>query len=442
MRRFSLRPPDAVKQQNAGTAGTRMNMLDMRTVILMGVFSHVLCAVVVVELWRVNRRRFDGLGYQAADHLLQTVALVLVGLRGIIPDWLSMVGSNTMVLGGAILGLIALERFTGKQGPQWPNVLLLVVFAGVHAWFCVVQPDLAARNFNFTLALLLVCGQALWLTQRRVEPAMRPLLRWVNLAYGGYVAVCGARLLVMAARPDPNNDFFRSGLYDILALLAFIVLFILLTFGVMAMVNRRLVADLQAQEGKFAKAFHTSPYAVTLTRWSDGKIIEANQGFSEITGYGLAEAIGKTSMELRLWGEERDREMVREALRRDGRVRGMELQFRKKNGAPLTGLLSADRITINNEACILTSVNDISERKEAEEKREQLVREREKALSEVKVLSGLLPICAACKKIRDDQGYWNQIEAYIATHSEANFTHGICPECTRKYFGELMDGEK
>lgn len=63
----------------------------------------------------------------------------------------------------------------------------------------------------------------------------------------------------------------------------------------------------------------------------------------------------------------------------------------------------------------------------------------QKALAEVKALSGLLPICSHCKKIRDDQGYWNQIESYIASHSAAEFTHGICPECARQFFPEIFE---
>ncbi len=63
--------------------------------------------------------------------------------------------------------------------------------------------------------------------------------------------------------------------------------------------------------------------------------------------------------------------------------------------------------------------------------------EKEKALQEIKILSGFLPICASCKKIRDDQGYWNQIEAYISNHSEAKFSHGICPDCAKKLYPEF-----
>jgi hypothetical protein len=61
----------------------------------------------------------------------------------------------------------------------------------------------------------------------------------------------------------------------------------------------------------------------------------------------------------------------------------------------------------------------------------------QQALDNVKTLSGLIPICASCKKIRDDNGYWNQLEKYIIEHSDAQFTHGICPECTKNFFDDL-----
>ena len=72
--------------------------------------------------------------------------------------------------------------------------------------------------------------------------------------------------------------------------------------------------------------------------------------------------------------------------------------------------------------------------KRHEEEREKLIGELQEALAKVKLLSGLLPICASCKKIRDDKGYWNQIESYIRDHSEAEFSHGICPECAEKIY--------
>jgi DNA-binding NarL/FixJ family response regulator len=77
------------------------------------------------------------------------------------------------------------------------------------------------------------------------------------------------------------------------------------------------------------------------------------------------------------------------------------------------------------------------ERHQILEERKQLIQE---ALATVKTLRGLLPICAACKKIRDDNGYWNQLEAYIEAHSDAEFTHGLCPACRRRAFPESSHG--
>lgn len=79
------------------------------------------------------------------------------------------------------------------------------------------------------------------------------------------------------------------------------------------------------------------------------------------------------------------------------------------------------------------------QRKISEEKQTIAIHEREKALEETRILRGLLPVCASCKKIRDDQGYWTQMETYIAAHSEADFSHSICPECAKKLYPEIFN---
>ena len=76
---------------------------------------------------------------------------------------------------------------------------------------------------------------------------------------------------------------------------------------------------------------------------------------------------------------------------------------------------------------------EIELRKKAEREKQQLIEELRQALSEVKTLRGFLPICAYCRKIRDDEGYWRQLEEYVQKHSEAKFSHGICPDCFEKH---------
>jgi PAS domain S-box-containing protein len=84
-------------------------------------------------------------------------------------------------------------------------------------------------------------------------------------------------------------------------------------------------------------------------------------------------------------------------------------------------------------------IRDVTERKAVEDEREKLIAELTDALAQIKTLKGLLPICSSCKKIRDDMGYWNTLELYIMEHTDAEFTHGICPDCIRKFFPEACE---
>ncbi len=87
------------------------------------------------------------------------------------------------------------------------------------------------------------------------------------------------------------------------------------------------------------------------------------------------------------------------------------------------------------------SVQDVTKQKKTEIEREKLISELQKALEKIETLQGILPICASCKKIRDDKGHWNQIETYIRDHSEAEFSHSICPECAKKLYPKFY-GDK
>ncbi len=96
--------------------------------------------------------------------------------------------------------------------------------------------------------------------------------------------------------------------------------------------------------------------------------------------------------------------------------------------------LAAAKITLESNNLALT--NEIAERKKVEEEKSGLIVDLQKALDQVKKLSGFLPICSSCKKIRDDQGYWHQVEKYVRDHSEAEFSHSICPDCIKKLYPE------
>jgi hypothetical protein len=91
---------------------------------------------------------------------------------------------------------------------------------------------------------------------------------------------------------------------------------------------------------------------------------------------------------------------------------------------------------------INTLNKEIANRKETEEILQEERNKLREALDQVNVLSGLIPICSSCKKVRDDKGYWNKIDSYLQSHSELEFTHGICPECAREMYSDFFKEKK
>lgn len=114
-----------------------------------------------------------------------------------------------------------------------------------------------------------------------------------------------------------------------------------------------------------------------------------------------------------------------------------EFRIQRKDGSLLDVEGTVSDFRLDEKHFIITFVRDISDRKRNEREREGLIRQLQDALARVKTLSGLLPICASCKKIRDDAGSWRILEEYVEAHSEADFSHGICPDCSKKLYPNL-----
>jgi len=180
----------------------------------------------------------------------------------------------------------------------------------------------------------------------------------------------------------------------------------------------------------------------TITGDENTTILMVNSEFEKLSGYSKQEIERKKS-----WSEfviEEDLEKIRDfhRLRRidpSAAPRNHEFRFINKEGE--IRHIFATVAMIPGTKIGVSSFSDITDRKLIEEERAKLIEDLQEAVAEVKTLSGLLPICASCKKIRDDKGYWTQIESYIRDHSEAEFSHGICPECAKKLYPEFYKGD-
>ncbi len=130
--------------------------------------------------------------------------------------------------------------------------------------------------------------------------------------------------------------------------------------------QKKMQEELKRSEEKFRVAFHTSPDAVNINRLSDGKYIEINDGFTKMSGYKKSDVLGKTSLELGIWVNPRDRQNVVDRLMKEGKVYNYEAQFRMKDGSIKTGVMSAHIIELNGEKHILSITRDVTEQKKIE----------------------------------------------------------------------------
>ena len=164
----------------------------------------------------------------------------------------------------------------------------------------------------------------------------------------------------------------------------------------------------------------------------EDRILDLNPATEVLFRCSVADCIGRHISEA--W--QQDSEFVEQLC---GRVRSkMEIKFKRDGRIAYYDLsTSAFKDIQGHFSGRMIVLRDITQRKEAEKDKERLIGELREALSKVKTLSGMLPICSSCKKIRDDEGYWHQVESYVKAHSEAEFTHGICPDCMHKLYPDV-----
>lgn len=206
--------------------------------------------------------------------------------------------------------------------------------------------------------------------------------------------------------------------------------------------KRKLAEQSLLQANTLLKSILESTTDGILAVDQDGKLLGYNQNFTKI--WNIPESIMKN------YGDESALNYVLEQLEHpDVFLKKVKKLYKSPNKTDLDILYFKDGRAIERYSNPLTvddknigrvwSFRDITQKRRAETERQELINELQTALSEVKKLSGFLPICAHCKKIRDDKGYWKQVEIYIREHSEAEFSHSICPECTKKYYPEFSD---
>lgn len=198
--------------------------------------------------------------------------------------------------------------------------------------------------------------------------------------------------------------------------------------------------QLKQSEAQLRNQLDGAPLGIAISRL--GRIVYVNEHYLRTHGFERAEDLIGTSIFDRVSEEDLQSFSIFPDLLALGEAAypTFELRSLRKDRSAFWVSASVRTLALSDGPAVIGFIQDISERKHAEQERETLIGDLQDALAQVHTLSGLLPICSHCKKIRDDRGYWNQLEAYITHHSKAIFSHGICPDCARAYYPEFADG--
>lgn len=211
--------------------------------------------------------------------------------------------------------------------------------------------------------------------------------------------------------------------------------------------RKRAELALRDNEKKFRTLFESATDAIFIVDMA-GNLIDVNRTAHERLGYSKHEMLAMSLSTLDTTEFAGSVPARMEQLREHGQA-VFESAHRRKDGAVMPVEINTRVIDFEGKKAMLGIIRDITKRKHAEialreaaKEKDDLIVHLQQALATIKTLHGILPICSACKNIRDDKGYWNQLESYIQQHSEAEFSHGICPDCAAKLYPEHYRGEK
>lgn len=223
----------------------------------------------------------------------------------------------------------------------------------------------------------------------------------------------------------PAYEFFWRGSFLVVSLLAGV--------GCSYLLNTRLASE------RVFKDLFDAVIPVCITN-NDHEIVLANKGYFEVFGHGGDGENRTKCFESRPGPRCKTEDCPLEKIAHGGRkTYACESTKVEADGSERTFIVTATphHDGAGRQIGIVECFQDITERRKLEREKELLIADLKQSRSKVKTLSGFLPICARCKKIRDDKGFWSQVETYLGQHSDAEFSHSICPECAARHYGKL-----
>lgn len=326
----------------------------------------ILAQVVALAIQYHMNREYAGPGWWLLGSLLTALGFISLTL-GAVPviGLLSRIGNPLLVLGRVAL-LIGILRFFDRREGRWTLGALFVSFLAAYYHYLLVRPDLALRTALVTgtiSVVSLLAALELLFRHRKSVVASSIFTGSVFLAQGGYSLFTSLYTLFS----KPVHSYAEYSLVQVGVFIVPTLTSTLWTFGFILMVNQQLNAENTEEKENLRQVFNTAPDAALITCLSDGRIVDANSGFCQMSGHARQEVLGTRIQDLNFWRAPEDRSRFLSELMANRGCDNLEFPFRCKDGRFLLCLISARLITIHGEPHVLSVTRDITERKRAED---------------------------------------------------------------------------
>jgi PAS domain S-box-containing protein len=344
-----------------------MLTIDLRTIYLNILVTELIALIFVTILWYQNRKRYAGLGIIVTVFVLHFGSVLLVLLRDLIPDFFSIIVANFLGMLSGFAGLIGYSQFVGYKSKFRLNYYLIVAFILIHSYFTYIKPDLFIRIINLSVYLMTFSLQTSWVLLFRAPAHLRPLTRFTGYAFFAFFLVNLIRIILFFIFiPDTSQNYFDSGSFEKFIPVIFQLALLLIFFQTFLMINRRLILEMKTKGDKLSVIYNSVPYGILISQLEDSLIVDVNAGFEGIFGYNRSALIGKSTSDVQLWQNPELRENLIRDLTMKGMLENVEISLQHKSGRKIECQCTAIQILIDNKPCILTVINDITEKKKAE----------------------------------------------------------------------------
>jgi PAS domain S-box-containing protein len=339
--------------------------IDIRTLAIVLVIIDILQSVAFLFQYLTNKN-YRGISWWVLGSSCAAAGYLLLFLRDTVPSALvTIIIANTLLVTGLLCIYIGIARFLDQRENRRVIGSIIVLFLAVFFYFTYASDNITARTAIISVAIAII---SLWIGLSLLGEKPRSIttsahaVAAVFLAYGGFFVFRTVEALVIA----PVDTLFTPTLIQIATFLISLVQGILMTVGLIIMVNQRLNAEMSEAKEEFELIFNTSPDAALITRLDDGTIVNINEGFSAITGYTRNESIGRTIFDINVWKDPAERMKITSELQEKGFCENFEVTFLRKDKSELSGLVSAKTIVLQGVLHIISVTRDITERKRAE----------------------------------------------------------------------------